>query len=121
VVFLPILLQIIIALGILNVWLLRARAKTAYRGGDARSMREEFRVYGLPAWFMFVVGGFKLALAFALLLGVWFEGLAQPAAIGMGALMVGALAMHLKVKDPVFKALPAAAMLALCVSLALLT
>lgn len=118
--FLSIILQTLIALGILNVWLLRAGAKTAYRGGAADSMREEFRVYGLPAWFMYVVGGLKLALAAALLVGIWIDGLAQPAAIGTGALMLGALGMHLKVKDPVSKSLPAAAMLAMCAALALL-
>jgi hypothetical protein len=44
--------QIVIALGLLNVWLLRAKRPTAYRGGDAQNMKEEFEAYGLPAWFM---------------------------------------------------------------------
>lgn len=41
-------LQLILALGLLNVWLLRARSATRYRGGEARSLSAEFEVYGLP-------------------------------------------------------------------------
>jgi hypothetical protein len=46
--------------------------------------------------------------------------LAQPAAIALGVLMLGALAVHLKVRDPIMKSLPASAVLAMCVSIALL-
>lgn len=119
--FLPPILQIVIALGIVNVWLFRAGKQTPYRGGQAKTMREEFHGYGLPFWFMVVVGVLKLSLALALLLAVRFEALAQPAATGMGLLMLGALAMHLKVKDPLHKALPAAAMLAMSVGVVLLS
>jgi hypothetical protein len=45
---------------------------------------------------------------------------AQPAAIGLGLLMLGAFVMHLKVKDPINKALPAIAVLAMCAAIALL-
>ncbi|HEY5764475.1 MAG TPA: hypothetical protein VIS30_00470 [Candidatus Deferrimicrobiaceae bacterium] len=34
--------RIVIALGLLNVWLLRAGKPTDWRGGDARNMKEEF-------------------------------------------------------------------------------
>ncbi len=46
--------QLIIALGILNVWLLRFNKATSYRGGAAKNMTEEFATYGLPVWFMWV-------------------------------------------------------------------
>ena len=36
--------QWIIGLGVLNVWLLRSRRATAYRGGDATNMQKEFAV-----------------------------------------------------------------------------
>ena len=36
-----VLIQIIIALGILNVWILRFGKATAWRGGDAQNMRQE--------------------------------------------------------------------------------
>jgi hypothetical protein len=38
--------------------------------------------------------------------------------MGMGTLMLGAFLMHLKVKDPVSKAVPSLAVLALCIAIA---
>lgn len=112
------LAQVIIALGILNVWLLRFNKATAYRGGTARTMREEFAAYGLPSWFMWSVGGLKVLLALALLAGLWLPPLTHPAAIGMAALMLGALAMHVKVGDAALKSAPAATVLALALLVA---
>jgi len=113
-------LQLIVALGILNVWLLRAGRPTPFRGGAAKSLREEFAAYGLPFWFMCAVGVLKVVLALALIAAVWIHRLAQPAAMGLGLLMLGALLMHIKVKDPVKKALPSIAVLAMCFAIALL-
>ncbi len=108
-------LQIVIALGIFNVWLLRFGTSTGWRGGAASSMKEEFAVYGLPTWFMWLVGALKLLFAVMLIAGIWLPSLTLPAAIGLGVLMLGAVAMHVKVKDPAKKSLPAATMLVLCV------
>ena len=113
-------LQLIVALGILNVWMLRLGKATPFRGGDAKNLREEFATYGLPFWFMCVVGVLKVNLALALITAIWIHGVAQPAAIGLGLLMLGAFVMHLKVKDPIKKALPAIAVLAMCAAIALL-
>lgn len=113
-------LKVIVVLGILNVWLLRAGKSTPFRGGSAQNMREEFASYGLPYWFMCVVGVLKIGLAIALLFAIWIHSLAQPAAIGLGVLMLGAFFMHLKVKDPIKKALPSIAMLAMCVAIVIL-
>ena len=113
-------LQLIVALGILNVWMLRSGKATPFRGGDAKKLREEFAAYGLPFWFMCVVGVLKVGLALSLLAAIWFHSVAQPAAIGMGMLMLGAFVMHLKVKDPIKKALPSIAVLAMCAAIALL-
>jgi hypothetical protein len=107
------IIQIIVALGLLNVWLLRFKKPTHYRPGGARSMSEEFAAYGLPSWSLWVVGGLKLACAVCLLAGIWVPALVAPAAGVVGVLMVGAIAMHLKVKDPLVKSLPAGAMLAM--------
>ncbi len=115
-----IVLQIIVALGILNVWVLRAGKATPFRGGEAKTLREEFAAYGLPFWFMCVIGVLKVGLAVALLAAIWNHRIAQPAAIGLGLLMVGAFVMHLKVKDPIKKALPSIAVLAMCAAIALL-
>ena len=113
-------LQLIVAFGILNVWTLRAGRSTPFRGGNARSLREEFAAYGLPFWVMCVVGALKVGLAVALIAAIWIHGVARPAAIGLGLLMIGAFSMHLKVKDPVKKALPSIAVLAMCAAIALL-
>lgn len=116
----PIALQILVALTILNVWILRRGRMTPFRGGEAKNMREEFATYGLPFWFMCVIGGIKVTLALALLVGIWIPSVAQYAATGMGLLMLGAFAMHLKVKDPILKALPSIALFALCGAILLL-
>lgn len=109
-----ILLQLVVSLGIINVWLLRAGRATPYRGGTSRTLREEFAVYGLPFWFLCAVGVLKIGLAISLIAAIWIHPLARPAAIGMGVLMIGAVLMHLKVGDPIRKALPAIAVLAMC-------
>jgi len=105
--------QIIIALGIVNVWVLRFGKDTRWRGGEAKTLRDEFKAYGLPIWFMIVVGGLKLCLAGLLVAGIWIPPLTGPAATGMALLMLGAVVMHMKVKDPLRKALPAMIMLLL--------
>jgi hypothetical protein len=105
--------QIAIALGLLNVWLLRAGKQTSWRGGSARNMKEEFEVYGLPAWFMSVVGFLKISLALLLIAGTWLPSVTKPAAIGTAVLMAGAVSMHLKVRDPMKRSLPAFAILVL--------
>ena len=69
---------------------------------------------------MCVVGVLKVGLALSLPAAIWFHSVAQPAAIGMGMLMLGAFVMHLKVKDPIKKALPSIAVLAMCAAIALL-
>lgn len=110
-------LQVIAALGLLNVWLLRFNQGTQYRGGCARTMREEFAAYGLPAWFVYVVGALKVGSAIALLAGLWLPALIFPAAALVCVLMVGALAMHAKIRDPLSKSLPALAMLAVALTI----
>ena len=114
-----IVLQVTVALGILNVWLLRSGRATPYRGRDAKTLRAEFAAYGLPFWVMVVVGVLKVGLALALLAALWLPALLRPAALSLGVLMLGAIAVHLLVKDPVIKSLPALAMLVMCVGLAL--
>ena len=110
--------QIVAALGLLNVWLLRSSRATPYRGGEARSMREEFQAYGLPAWFTYVIGALKIGVAVSLMAGVWIPALVLPAALLLCILMLGALAMHVKVHDPLQKSLPALGMLALALIIA---
>ncbi len=110
-------LQILIGFVILNVWLFRSSKPTNWRGGSAKTLREEFEVYGLPHWFMNVVGTVKVALAIMLAITIWYPYLAVPAAIGIAILMGGAVAMHIKIKDPLLKSAPAFTMMTLCLAI----
>ena len=113
------ILQIGVAAGLLNVWLLRFQRSTPYRGGDARSMREEFAVYGLPGWFRYVIGTLKIGSAVCLIAGLWLRFLVFPSALLIAILMLGALAMHVKIRDPLKKSVPALVMLALSAAICL--
>jgi hypothetical protein len=115
------ILQLVVGLGLLNVWLVRSRSVTAYRGGTATSLREEFAVYGLPYPVFVLVGILKVASGVVLIAGVWLELPVQLAAGVVAALMVGALAMHVKVRDPLKKAVPATLMLVMSAAIVLLT
>lgn len=117
---LRIALQVIIGLGILNVWLLRFGKSSQWRGGEATNMKEEFAAYGLSPTVMYLVGFLKVLCAGLLLAGIWLEVLVLPGALGMTFLMLGAVAMHLKVEDPPKKSLPAGTLLVLSVAVLLL-
>jgi hypothetical protein len=104
-------LQSVIALGILNVWLVRPKLSTAYRAGNARNMEEEFHVYGLSRRFMLFVGATKLLLAVLLIIGIWLPVVTPFAATIMAILMFGAVMMHVKVHDSFKKTSPALLML----------
>lgn len=113
-------LQVVIGLGLLNVWLVRAGSSTAYRGGESRTLEGEFEAYGLPEWVFYVVGFLKVGSAIALLAGLWMPALVVPAAATVAFLMVGALVMHVKVSDPALKSLPAFLMLVMSATLVVL-
>jgi uncharacterized membrane protein YphA (DoxX/SURF4 family) len=114
------IIQIIIALGLLNVWLVRFRSATQYRGGKAQNMSQEFAAYGLPQWSMYVVGALKITIA-----GILIAGVFAPAMVGMATwwalavlavLMMGALVMHARVGDSALKSMPAGIMLILAIT-----
>ena len=114
------LLQLVVGLGLLNVWLVRAKSSTAFRGGSAQSLREEFAAYGLPDWLFLLIGALKIGSGVLLIVGVWVPEVVLPAAATVAVLMVGALSMHAKVKDPLTKSLPALLMLLMAVAIVLL-
>jgi len=118
---LPSVLQLVVGLGLLNVWLVRPKSATAYRGGGATSLQDEFAVYGLPSFAFYVVGALKVTSAVVLIAGVWLDLPVKLAALVIAALMVGAIVMHIKVSDPVKKAVPATVMLLLSSAIAVLT
>jgi len=113
-------IQLVVALGIFNVWILRCNKETIYRAGTAKNIKEEFAAYGLPFWFMVAIGSLKVSLATVLIIGVWVPVLTKPAAGILAILMLGAIAMHVKVKDPALKAVPAISLFLLSSIVALL-
>ena len=106
-----VILQLIISIGLINVWLLRFNKATEYRGGNAKNMNEEFMAYGLPEWSMYLVGFLKVAIAIMLIVSIWIEELLFYNLIVLAALMIAAVFMHLKVKDPIKKSYPALSIL----------
>lgn len=106
-----IILQLVIGLGILNVWLIRFNQKTPYRGGNAANLKDEFKVYGLPSGVVYVVGFIKVTAAIALIAGIFYPALVLPAAGTLAVFMIVAVLMHLRAKDPFIKSFPAASVL----------
>ncbi|MDZ7646740.1 MAG: DoxX family protein [Cytophagales bacterium] len=76
-------------------------------------MKEEFISYGLPIWFMKTIGALKILLSMALIASIWIEQIEIYSCIGIIALMVGAISMHLKIGDPIKKSIPASIFLIL--------
>jgi uncharacterized membrane protein YkgB len=105
------IIQVVIALSLMMVWLVRPKMETGYRGGNAKNMKEEFDIYGLPYWFMILVGILKVGFALLLIAGLWVPKLTLISSIAIAVLMLGALSMHIKVKDPLKKSLPALTLL----------
>ncbi|MGJ8738229.1 DoxX family protein [Zobellia laminariae] len=116
--YLLIALQVIVALSILNVWLVQNKKPTQWRGGNATTIIEEFKVYGLPVWMCFVVGTLKILFAVGLLAAIWYPSFREPSALGLAALLLGSITMHLKIKDPIKKSLPAFIFLTMCLYIA---
>jgi len=118
--YLEIAIKLTIAISVLNVWLIRFGNSTQWRGGNAQNMKDEFSAYGLPIWFMYVIGALKVLLSLLLILSIWYGSLELYAAGGMAFLMIGAVVMHLKVKDPIKKSFPAALFLTLSIAVLLI-
>lgn len=121
--YIIIALKLIVGLSILNVWLLRSGKETQWRGAEAGNLEEEFKAYGLPIWFMWTIGGLKILFALGLLASIFLTGypaLETYSAYGIAILMLGAISMHIKVKDPLMKSLPAFTFLLLSLAIGLL-
>ncbi|MCX2718798.1 DoxX family protein [Lentiprolixibacter aurantiacus] len=105
--YLSIAFKVIIFISIINVWFFRFNKATPYRGGGAKSMKEEFEVYGFSPGLMYLIGAIKILLASVLLVSIWHNGLSTPAAGGMGIFMLGAIFMHFRANDPNIRSFPA--------------
>jgi hypothetical protein len=115
-----ILLKAIVGLSILNVWLVNPKKPSKWRGGDAQTITDEFELYGLPSWSVFLIGACKVGLAILLLASIQYPGVEKIAALGLAFFLSGSVLMHFKVKDPLFKSIPAGSFLLLCLAVAIL-
>lgn len=109
------LLIVLVSGTVFNVWLLRLGNATPYRGGTANTLQEEFLAYGLNETLFYLIGGLKLLAAVGLIVGLKVSKTVKPSAQIIAVLMLGAIAMHLKIGDPIVRSLPAIAMLTMCV------
>lgn len=116
-----ILLKLIVGLSILNVWLVNSKKPSRWRGGSAQTIHEEFAAYGLPTWSVYVIGASKVGLAILLLASIKFLFLQEVAAFGLVFFLSGSVLMHFKIKDSLFKSIPAASFLILCLGIVYLS
>ena len=105
--YILIVLKIIVGVSIINVWLIQPNKPSKWRGGDATTIIEEFNVYGLSKTFYKVVFVVKVGLAILLLSSIKYDFLTLYSSLGLAALLLGSIAMHIKVKDALFKSFPA--------------
>jgi hypothetical protein len=108
------ILQVIVGISILNVWLIQYNKPTRWRGGNANTILEEFKAYGLPAWSCYVIGTLKVVLAIMLLAALWYPGIKLVAASGLAFLLAGSISMHFRINDPILKSFPAALFMIMC-------
>lgn len=94
--------QIIIAISIAYVWIIRYD-----------NIVKEFKQYGIPDLLRNFVGATKIALATLLIVGIWYPGLVFIPALLMAGLMVCAQIAHIRVKNPVVKFVPSLLLLIL--------
>ena len=102
-----IIAQIIVALGVGYVWVLRLD-----------NIIVEFKQYGLSDQTRTLVGAAKIILATLLIVGIWYPSLRLIPALIMAFLMVSAQYFHYKVKNPFSKRVPSLFLLLLCLFIA---
>lgn len=107
--------QLFLGIAMYDVWLFRYRTPGIFRGGDSTTMEEEFRVYGLSDGFRNLVRVLKLTAGTLVLAGLFHPLPAFTGGFMLCFLMAGAVCMHIKVKDPLYKAIPSASFLLMSV------
>lgn len=101
-------LNISVAVSIFFVWVIRYD-----------NIIDEFKAYNYPEWFRDLVGIIKLI--FAAILLTQTSILYLIATFGVSLLMVAAVLTHLKVKNPLYKALPSFSLMSICTFLGMMS
>ncbi|ANY67368.1 hypothetical protein BBD42_13460 [Paenibacillus sp. BIHB 4019] len=86
-----IVIQVLLGLGFLMFGLMKLGSK---------QMVDEFKRYGLPSGVRLFTGVAEIAAAALVVVGIWYSGLAAWGSLLIVVIMAGAIATHLKVKDP---------------------
>ena len=107
-------LQLVVGASILFVWLFRANVPTNYRVGQAQTLREEVTEAGLPDYMYDVMRIIKPIFAFFFIIGIVWTPITLPCMAFTTIFMVGAVGMHIKVRDTLSKMLPAITLLMFC-------
>ena len=106
------ILKSIIFLGVINVWFIRRETSTKWRGGDAITLKDEFKIYALPNWVFYFVGVAKVLSALLIFSSIWIEQIPYKFfALILCFLMLFAILMHMKIRDEIMKSIPAFSML----------
>ena len=104
---LAILAQVIVALSVVYVWIVRLP-----------NIQKEFHEYVIPDLVRNTVGASKIALATLLIAGIWYPALVLVPALIMAFLMLSAQYFHFKAKHPWQKYMPSLTLLLLSLFIA---
>ena len=107
-------LQLIVGASILFVWLFRAHVPTNFRVGQAQTLREEVVEAGFPDYVYDIMRIIKPIFAFFLIMGIAWNPITLPCMAFTTIFMIFAVGMHIKVKDNLFKMIPALTLLLFC-------
>ncbi|SDT37974.1 DoxX-like family protein [Paenibacillaceae bacterium GAS479] len=86
----------------------------------AQHQVELFDSIKLPQWFRVITGYVQIVGAVGLVIGYWYPGVAAWSAVLIGAMMLVAVATHLRVKHPIGKMIPALLNLFIAVAVVIL-
>ena len=92
---LSIFFQLIVAVSIAYVWIIRYD-----------NIVKEFKQYGIPDLLRNFVGAMKIALSTLLVVGIWYPELVLIPALLMAGLMICAQVAHIKAKNKFIKYVP---------------
>ena len=74
----------------------------------------QFTIY---LWSFYLIGTLKVLTASLILLSIWLKSFEEIAILTLIIIMFGSLIMHIKIKDPIKKSVPALAVLTILILL----
>ena len=69
------------------------------------------------AWSFYLIGTLKVLTASLILLSIWLKSFEEISILTLIVIMFGSLIMHIKIKDPIKKSVPALAVLTILILL----